>query len=171
MCVYWACVAKFGSTGGWQGWLLWEASKGANASHLWDNRAKGDNCATTCSFREERENVRNSCADTKVSDGGGGGAPEHRFPCSLIISHYLTLIWLVIKLSQFPKCVLPETVTDEWSLPVLTLTHEPPLFSLPCPAEEWLHKSPGNHSNQQQIKRSRIETQLDIFQFPFTWLF
>lgn len=137
MCVYWVCVAKFGGRG-CQEWLLWETPRsfqGSNSSHVWDNRAKkGNNCATTCNCREGRENVRNSCADTR-SVTKEEEVLQSRFPCSLIISHHPTLIWLVVKLSQFPKRVLPETVTDEWSLPVLTLTHEPStIFS---PLSSW----------------------------------
>lgn len=71
----WQSLVVGGDRGGCCEKLL-EASKGANCgvteqgSQLWGNRAKkGDNCATTCNCREERENVRNSCADTRSVRG------------------------------------------------------------------------------------------------------
>lgn len=89
-------VAGGGYRGGFCEKLL-EAStvpKGANASQLWHNRIKKGGEQLCNNLQLERgvgECERNSCADTKVSEGGGGGAPEQRFPCSLIISHYPTL--------------------------------------------------------------------------------
>lgn len=134
VCIGFVWQSLVAEAGGDRGEKLLEASKGANSSHLWDNGAKkGDNCATTCNCRE-RENVRNSCAGTR-SVTKEEEVLQSRFPCSLIISHYPTLIWLAVKWSQFPKRVLPETVTGEWSLPVLTLTHEPStIFS---PLSSW----------------------------------
>lgn len=43
--------------------------KGANASQLWHNRIKkgGNNCATTCNWREEWENVRETAVQTPRS--------------------------------------------------------------------------------------------------------
>lgn len=76
---------------------LLEAStvpKGANGiAELWDNRTeKGETTVQQPATGERSGRTReNSCADTEVSEGGGRGAPEHRFPCRLIISNCPTL--------------------------------------------------------------------------------
>jgi len=68
-------------------------------------------------------------------EGWGEGVLRSGF-----ISHYPTLIFLVMNYTPFSPKVQPVlfmTVIGEWSLPVLVSTLEPFItFPLPCPAEE-----------------------------------